>query len=143
MICHLVKPREQRLDITMAEKTILIVEDDPISLKLARDVLRAHGYLIEEATNGEDAIARASEMTLDLIVMDIRLPGMDGLEVTRRLKNNAGTREIPIIAVTAHAMPGDEEEILGAGCQAYLAKPLSFKEFVSTVKNLLNDVETV
>lgn len=116
---------------------ILIVEDDPISLKLIRDLLGASGYLTEEATTGQEAITKAQDSRPDLIVMDIRLPGIDGLEVTRRLKASRITQSIPIIAVTAHAMPGDQERILAAGCQVYLPKPLRFGEFVFVVKDLL------
>ncbi len=125
----------------MAGKKILIVEDDPMSRKLARDVLQAHGYETEEVTNGEDAVVRAIETKPDLIVMDIQLPGIDGLEATRRLKSKACTEQIPIIAVTAHAMPGDEGKTLAAGCQVYLPKPIRFKDFISIVKRLLGDTE--
>ncbi len=113
-----------------------------MSRKLARDVLQAHGYETEEVAYGEEAVARAIEMEPDLIVMDIRLPGIDGLEVTRRLKSDGCTERIPIIAVTAHAMPGDEERTLEAGCKAYLPKPIRFMEFVCTVKRLLGDTQT-
>ena len=122
----------------MARKKILCVEDDTVSLKLVRDVLQANGYETEEVTSGEEALARAAELKPDLIVMDIRLPGIDGLEATRRLKREPSTAEIPVIAVTAHAMPEDEARILAAGCQAYLSKPLRFAEFVSVVKDLLS-----
>ena len=125
----------------MVGKKILIVEDDPMSRKLARDVLQAHDYETEEVTNGEEAVAKAVEMKPDLIVMDIRLPGINGLEVTRRLKSYPCTERIPIIAVTAHAMPGDEAQALEAGCQAYLPKPIRFMEFVSVVKSLLGDTQ--
>jgi two-component system cell cycle response regulator DivK len=128
-------------ELRMAEKRILIVEDDPFSLKLVRDVLQTNGYQTEEATSGEEAVAKAAESGPDLIVMDIRLPGMDGLEATRRLKSDPGTASIPIVAVTAHAMPEDEARILEAGCQAYLPKPLHFAEFVSVVKSLLSGSE--
>lgn len=121
-------------------KKILIVEDDPVSLKLVRDVLQANGYETEEVTSGEGAVARAAHLKPDLIVMDIRLPGIDGLEATRRLKSDASTAAIPIVAVTAHAMPEDEARILEAGCQAYLPKPLRFAEFVSVVKGLLSGI---
>ena len=123
----------------MDRKTILCVDDDPVSLKLARDVLQANGYETEEVTTGEEAVARATELRPDLIVMDIRLPGIDGLEATSRLKNAASTAGIPVLAVTAHAMPEDEERILAAGCQAYLAKPLRFAELVSVVTGMLSD----
>lgn len=125
----------------MTRKKILCVEDDPVSLKLMRDALQGHGFDTAEATNGEQAVVRARELKPDLIVMDIRLPGIDGLEATRRLKSDPSTAGIPIVAVTAHAMPDDEAKILGAGCEAYLAKPLHFAQFVSTVKSLLGDSE--
>jgi CheY-like chemotaxis protein len=123
----------------MARKKILIVDDDPMSRKLARDVLQANGYDTEEVFNGEEAVTRAAQTRPELIVMDIRLPGIDGLEATRRLKGDAATAGIPIIAVTAHAMSGDEEKALAAGCQVYLTKPLRFREFVSVVRTLLGD----
>ena len=125
----------------MTRKKILCVEDDPTSLKQMRDALQSHGYDTAEATNGEQAVVRARELKPDLIVMDIRLPGIDGLEATRRLKSDPSTAGIPIVAVTAHAMPDDEAKILAAGCEAYLAKPLHFAEFVSTVKSLLGNGE--
>ena len=121
----------------MGTKRILLVEDDPISLKLMRDVLQASGYETEEATNGVDALARASQSAVDLIVMDIGLPRLDGVETTRRLRNAPATLTIPIVAVTAYAMPGDEERIRSAGCDAYLTKPLRFAEFMAVVHGLL------
>ncbi len=122
-------------------KKILVVEDDPVSLKLVRDVLQAYGYDTEEATNGEEAVDRAVERRPDLIVMDIRLPGINGLEATRRLRSDPRTAAIPIVAVTAQAMPEDEARIMAAGCQAYLPKPLRFTEFVSVVEGLLRGTE--
>ena len=112
-----------------------------MSLKLVRDVLQANGYETKEVTSGEAAVVKAVQSKPDLIVMDIRLPGIDGLEATRRLKSDPVTAGIPIVAVTAHAMPEDEARILEAGCQAYLAKPLRFAEFVSVVKRLLSGTE--
>ncbi len=125
----------------MAGTRILIAEDDPVSLKLVRDVLEANEYETDCVTSGEAALREASEFKPHLIVMDIRLPGIDGLEATRRLKANPATAPIPIIAVTAHAMPEDEARILAAGCQAYLPKPLRFGEFVAVVKQLLGGSE--
>jgi two-component system, cell cycle response regulator DivK len=121
----------------MGTQRILLVEDDPISLKLMRDVLRASGYETEEVTNGPDALVRASQSALDLIVMDIGLPGLDGVETARWLRNAPATLSIPIVAVTAYAMPGDEERIRSAGCDAYLTKPLRFAEFMTLVHTLL------
>ncbi len=121
----------------MDRKRILLVEDDAISLKLMRDVLAAHGYDTEEATNGLDALARADER-IDLIVMDIGLPDLDGIEVTRRLKAAPATRGIPVVAVTAYAMPGDEKRVREAGCDVHLTKPLRFEHFVSVVRAFLD-----
>jgi CheY-like chemotaxis protein len=118
-------------------KRILIVEDDPLSRKLARDALAAHGYEIEEVANGADALSAAAASAPDLVVMDISLPGIDGLETTRRLKALPGGRDIPVLAVTAHAMRGDEERALAEGCAAYMTKPLKFAEFVREVGRLL------
>jgi len=120
-----------------AGKTILLVEDDPVNLKLMRDALQAHGYGVESADNGMEAVDRAVQLVPDLIVMDMGLPGIDGAEATRRLKAAPSTRAIPVIAVTAHAMPGDEERIRAAGCDAYLPKPLRFAEFVRVVGSFL------
>jgi two-component system cell cycle response regulator DivK len=134
-------PARRFAELMMVSKKILVVEDDPVSLKLVRDVLQANGYETEEVTNGEEAVAKAAKLRPNLIVMDIRLPGIDGLEATRRLKSDPSTAAIPIVAVTAHALPEDEARILAAGCQAYLPKPLRFTEFVSVVKGLLSDPE--
>ncbi len=121
----------------MAAKRVLIVEDDPVSLKLVRDVLQAGGYETEEVTDGEAAVSQAARLKPDLIIMDIRLPGIDGLEATRRLRSDPITAIIPIVAVTAHAMPEDEARIRAAGFDAYFAKPLRFAELVAAVNRLL------
>lgn len=120
-------------------KRVLLVEDDSVSLKLMRDVLAASGYETSEATNGLDALARVGEAPVDLIVMDIGLPDLDGVEVTRRLRDAPATRAIPVIAVTAYAMPGDEQRVLAAGCDRYLTKPLSFASFVDEVRSILGE----
>jgi two-component system cell cycle response regulator DivK len=125
----------------MAKTKILIAEDDTVSLKLVRDVLEANGYETDCVTSGEAAVSEAAQFKPHLVVMDIRLPGIDGLEATRRLKSDPATAPIPVIAVTAHAMPEDEARILAAGCQAYLPKPLRFGEFVAVVKRLLGGGE--
>jgi len=116
---------------------VLIVEDDPISQKMVRDALRAAGYETDEVDSGELALQKVAAGTPDLIVMDIRLPGMDGLETTRRLKADPGTAAIPIVAVTAHVMPEDESLIRDAGCDAYMPKPLRFSALLGVVRNLL------
>ena len=116
---------------------ILLVEDDALSMKLMRDVLEAKGYAIVQATNGAAGLAIVREQLPNLIVMDIGLPVMDGVEVTRALKTDRDLASIPILAVTAYAMPGDEARMRSTGCDAFLTKPLSFSEFVSVVENLL------
>jgi two-component system cell cycle response regulator DivK len=126
-------------DGTVSErpKLILLVEDDPLSLKLMRDVLQAHGYETSELSNGTEVLAVAGQRVPDLIVMDVGLPGMDGVEVTKSLKGGASTRNVPVLAVTAYAMPADEERMRNAGCDAFLTKPLRFSEFVAVVQGLL------
>jgi two-component system cell cycle response regulator DivK len=119
-------------------KRILIVEDDPISRKLARDVLTANGFDVAEAESGESALAQAEASRFDLVVMDIQLPGIDGVHTIGALRARAETESVPVLAVTAHAMPGDEARILASGCQRYLPKPLKFAEFVDTVREMLD-----
>ena len=116
---------------------ILLVEDDALSLKLMRDVLQAHGYAVAEAARGMDGLALARQEAPDLIVMDIGLPGMDGAEATRTLKADASLGSIPVLAVSAYAMPGDEERMRAAGCDGFMTKPLRFTDFVSEVGRLL------
>lgn len=125
----------------MPGEKILIVEDDPISQKMVRDALQADGYETEEAESGEAALQKVAEHTPDLILMDIRLPGIDGLETTRRLKADPQTAGIPVVAVTAHAMPEDESRIREAGCDAYMPKPLRFSSLMSLVRNILSGAE--
>ncbi len=122
----------------MPREKILIVEDDPISQKMVRDALQAGGYETQEAGSGEAALQKVAEDNPDLILMDIRLPGIDGLETTRRLKADPHTAAIPVVAVTAHAMPEDEARILEAGCEAYMPKPLRFSSLMSLVRDLLS-----
>ena len=119
------------------EKVVLIVEDDPNSRKLIRDLLQVSGYTILEATDGKQGVALAREKRPDLILMDIQLPVMDGLEATRILKADKKNREIPIVALTAYAMEGDEERILQAGCEGYLPKPIDVQEFLKKVPEYL------
>ncbi len=123
--------------------TVLIVEDDRMSQKMVRDALRAAGYETEEVDSGERALQKVAEKTPDLIVMDIRLPGIDGLETTRRLKADPGTAAIPIVAVTAHVMPEDESLIRDAGCDAYMPKPIRFSALLGLVRDLLAGDRTI
>jgi two-component system cell cycle response regulator DivK len=119
-------------------KRILLVEDNAANRKLIGDHLRRAGHEVREAATADAGIALALAERFDLVVMDIQLPGTDGLTATRLLRANAVTRGLPILAVTAHAMRGDEERILAAGCDAYAAKPIVYKELLALVTQLLN-----
>lgn len=123
------------------KKRILIVEDNDLNLKLFRDLLTAHGYDTIETKEGLEAIHLTKSERPDLILMDIQLPEISGLDVTRRLKADARISAIPIIAVTAFAMKDDEEKILSAGCEAYISKPISIVPFLNTVRRFLGEEE--
>lgn len=123
------------------KKRILIVEDNDLNLKLFRDLLTAHGYDTIETKEGLEAINLTRNEKPDLILMDIQLPEISGLDVTRRLKSEEAIRNIPIIAVTAFAMKDDEEKILSAGCEAYISKPISIVPFLNTVRRFLGEEE--
>jgi two-component system, cell cycle response regulator DivK len=112
---------------------ILIVEDNAANMKLATFLLESAGHTLLSATDAETGLALAQEQCPDLILMDIQLPGMDGLEAITLLKANEATRSIPVIALTALAMKGDEERILAAGCEGYIAKPIRYKEFLAAI----------
>jgi two-component system cell cycle response regulator DivK len=122
-------------------KKILIVEDNDLNLKLFRDLLTAHGYEVLETKDGLEAIIITRNERPDLVLMDIQLPEISGLDVTRRLKTDEAIRHIPIIAVTAFAMKDDEEKILAAGCEAYVSKPISILSFLNTVRRFLGEEE--
>jgi two-component system, cell cycle response regulator DivK len=121
-----------------AVKTILIVEDNELNMKLFHDLLEAHGYNILQTKDGMEALKMARQHHPDLILMDIQLPEVSGLEVTKWIKEDDNLRSIPIIAVTAFAMKGDEEKIREGGCEAYIAKPISVANFLQTVQRFLN-----
>ena len=114
-------------------KTVLIVEDNELNMKLFRDLLEAHGYATVGTRNGVEALDLARKHKPSLILMDIQLPEVSGLDVTRWLKADAELRAIPVVAVTAFAMKGDEERIREGGCEAYLSKPISVGKFIETV----------
>ena len=122
----------------MAGELILIVEDNEKNRKLERDVLQFHGYRTIEAETGEDGVRLARESPPALILMDIQLPGMSGIEALRRLRADAETQGIAVMAVTASAMTQDRQTILAAGFDGYLSKPISLKEFVAAVRALLD-----
>ena len=119
-------------------KRILVVEDQEDNRRILRDLLTSADYEIMEAVNGEEALTAAATQTPDLILMDIQLPEVSGLEVTRWLKEDDELRKIPVIAVTAFAMKGDEEKIRSGGCEAYIAKPISVVSFLRTVERFLS-----
>jgi two-component system cell cycle response regulator DivK len=114
-------------------KRILVVEDNELNLKLLNDVLEAHGYDVLTTGEGAVAIAWARQYRPDLILMDLQLPDMSGLEVTRQLKASPDTSSIPIVAVTAFAMAGDEKKALDHGCDAYVAKPIDLRSFLDLI----------
>ncbi|RXF74659.1 response regulator [Hansschlegelia zhihuaiae] len=120
-------------------KTVLIVEDNELNMKLFHDLLEAHGYATIETRNGVEALELARAHLPDLILMDIQLPEVSGLDVTKWIKEDERTRAIPVIAVTAFAMKGDEERIRGGGCEAYLSKPISVQKFLETVRHYLGE----
>lgn len=117
---------------------ILVVDDNPINLKLACDVLEMNGYEVERAINAEEAFAIINKVPLDLILMDIELPGTDGLTLTRMLKADKATKHIPIVALTAFAMKGDDQKALQAGCEGYITKPIDTRKFPKQVEEFLH-----
>jgi CheY-like chemotaxis protein len=117
----------------MADKKILLVEDNAVNRRLAGFLLRSQGYQVREATTATEAFEMLKGDQPDLIVMDIQLPGMDGLEITKKLKEQPGTADIPVIAVTSYAMKGDREKALAAGCAGYVTKPIDKKLFIEEV----------
>ena len=121
----------------MPSDPLLIVDDNPQNLKLARLLLSAEGYDARTAIDAEHALAVLADFTPKLILMDIQLPGMDGLELTRRLKAKPETQKIVIVTLTAYAMKGDEEKARAAGCDGYIAKPMRYKEFLTSIETQL------
>ncbi|MEO8178035.1 MAG: response regulator [Deltaproteobacteria bacterium] len=116
---------------------VLVVEDNSVNMTLAVFLLESAGHAVLSATNAEAALALARQEHPELILMDIQLPGIDGLEATVLLKQDLTTRAIPVIALTALAMKGDEERIRAAGCDGYIAKPMHYKEFLATIADHL------
>lgn len=118
-------------------KTVLVVEDNELNMRLFNDLLEAFGYQTLKSRDGRTALELAAKHKPDLIIMDIQLPEMSGLDVTRRLKADPALRHIPVIAVTAFAMRGDEQRIRAEGCEAYLSKPISVQIFIETVRKFI------
>lgn len=121
----------------MTTGRILVVEDNDKNLKLTRDVLEFAGYTVEVATTGEEAVAQALASVPDLILMDLQLPGMDGHEALARLRADPDTQRVPVVALTASAMPMDRERALSAGFDGFLEKPISVREFPAQVRRHL------
>jgi len=122
-------------------KTVLIVEDNELNMKLFNDLLEAKGYNVIQTRNGLHALDLAKEHRPDLILMDIQLPEVSGLEVTKWIKEDDAISSIPVIAVTAFAMKGDEERIRQGGCEAYISKPISVSSFIQTIQHYIGDDE--
>jgi two-component system cell cycle response regulator DivK len=122
---------------TAQAKTVLIVEDNELNMKLFNDLLEANGYRVLQTRDGLSALDIARQQMPDLILMDIQLPEVSGIEVTKWLKEDDELRKIPVIAVTAFAMKGDEEKIREGGCEAYISKPISVMSFLKTVDSFL------
>jgi CheY-like chemotaxis protein len=118
----------------MDGKVVLVVEDNALNMKLIRSLLQMGKYRVLEAGDAEMALAVARQSRPDLILMDIQLPGMDGLAATRALKEDPGLREIPVLALTAHAMAGDEQKALEAGCSGYITKPVNTRNFLKSLE---------
>jgi len=120
-------------------RTVLVVEDNDMNMQLVEYLLEEGGYAIVKATSGEEALAitRSETQRPDLILMDIHLPGMDGLSVVREMKSDDRINRIPILALTAHAMRGDKDRFLEAGCDGYISKPIDVKTFLSSIRQYL------
>ena len=122
-------------------KRILVVEDNELNMKLLNDVLEAHGYAVLSTGRGAVAVEWAREFHPDLILMDLQLPDLSGLEATLQLKADANTRDIPVIAVTAFAMAGDEKRALAHGCDAYVAKPIVLRDFLNLIVGFIGQAD--
>ena len=131
------RPTAQPVSDRTDGRTILVVEDNPVNRKLARNVLRSRGYRVIEAESGEEALDMLQSRSADLVLMDLQLPGMDGLETTRRLKADPQTAELPIVALTAHAREADEAQATEAGCCGYITKPIRLSHFPGQVASYL------
>jgi two-component system cell cycle response regulator DivK len=123
----------------MSGEAILVVDDNPVNLKLVHVVLRTEGYDVHTAVDGEEAMRLLKQFHPRLILMDVQLPGIDGLELTRQLKAAPETKDIIIVALTAYAMKGDEERARAAGCDGYIAKPIDTRTLASQVSTYIRD----
>jgi CheY-like chemotaxis protein len=128
-------------DTTMAGELILIVDDHELNLKLARMVLEAHGYQIQIATDGLQALNLLAEIRPQLVLLDIQLPGIDGFEVARRIRSNPATRDLKVVAVTAYALKGYEEQARLAGCDGFITKPINTTQLPLQVRRYIDQVD--
>ena len=118
--------------------TVLVIEDNPLNMELVCDILEANDFAVYQACEAQEGIQIAKENMPHLILMDIQMPGMDGLEATQILKEDISTKDIPVVALTAHAMIGDEEKALEAGCNGYITKPIDTRELPNLVRKFVN-----
>jgi CheY-like chemotaxis protein len=123
----------------MTIKTILVVEDNELNMKLVRGLIKIGKYGMLEAIDAESGIEQIREQRPDLVLMDIQLPGMDGLSATKIIKEDPSLKDIPVVALTSYAMQGDEEKALEAGCSGYIAKPIDTRKFLETIAQYLKD----
>ncbi|HKW28590.1 MAG TPA: response regulator [Verrucomicrobiae bacterium] len=121
----------------MTGNKILIIEDNQLNLELATDLLEVNGFVVASAQTAEEGLRMARELLPNLVLMDFSLPGMDGLSATKNLKTDPATRHLTVVGLSAHAMKGDEELALNAGCDGYLTKPINTRTFVATVKKFI------
>lgn len=126
----------------MAGELILIIDDNPLNLKLVDYLLTIKGYVVHTVSNAEEALHLLLTVTPHLILMDIQLPGMDGLELTKKLKSDPRYHNIPIVAITAYAMKGDKEKALAAGCDGYIAKPIDTRTLPTIIDGFIHDKKT-
>jgi two-component system, cell cycle response regulator DivK len=122
----------------MAGEKILVVEDNPLNMELITDILESNSYCVVQAMAGAEAIELAKSECPALILMDIQLPGLDGLTITGVLKDDPATRSIPVVALTAHAMRGDEERARQAGCDGYISKPIDTRQLPITIRSFID-----
>jgi CheY-like chemotaxis protein len=124
-------------------QSILVVEDNDMNMQLVEYLLEEAGYEILKATSGEEALRLAASGSPSLVLMDIHLPGADGLSVAREMKATAGMEEVPILALTAHAMRGDRDRFLEAGCDGYISKPIDVKTFIPSIRRFLPEEDAL
>ena len=127
----------------MPGEKVLVVEDNPVNRRLLEFLLRSQGYQVSEATTAQEAFELLKSERIDLILMDVQLPGIDGLEATKQLKADLRTSDIPVVAVTSYAMKGDREKALAAGCVSYITKPIDKAILLQEVANLVGNARSV